>query len=476
MKSGWRRFALVFTVAAVVYVFLAAGYIDTGDADPSYYTARALLERHSFEVRPPWPDSQFYRWIGGGGWVSKMGLLMPLLYLPGVWLAGTAHALTGLPEPLLAHFLISMVNPILTACLIALLDATLHREGWDSRRSLGLAAVAGLATLLLPYSKTAHREPALALCLLGGLAFVYRGSDRAPWRFAAAGTALALGLLGKHAFAVPAAPLVVFLSLEAWRAPHRPKALVALGLPLVAAGLVWAAFSRIEFHSILDVGYDRPVTSIGGAAWSTPFFIGMYQQLFSPRTGYLFYTPLVLLLWRKRKTGSRELAILASFFAQACLYACWYSPTGGPALGPRYLVAVTPLLFLMAEPSLWHGRTSRALATALLIWSVVIQLAATSVRMQVYWTLQSRAGVALRAPQWWANLEIFAHKLSGREDVYRIEGHEIDLRDASTLVGLNYWWLHLRRAKQIPQPSIGPRRTLSPEKLRQAALPVGKDA
>ncbi len=188
---------------------------------------------------------------------------------------------------------------------------------------------------------------------------------------------------------------------------------------------------------------------------------GIWEQLFSIKSGYFFFNPIVILgmplvIWmiHKRLFSFFDGCVVSSFIIQVLFYAKWEYPLGGPGIGPRYLVVTTPLLFLLIRPATWRFfriTPIKYLSLALVFVSLFIQIANVSVKPQTYWTLQARALEELSTPHWLANVKFFEHKITRGNELYKIaefgakNSRSISLADAPTLVGFNYWWLHVWR-------------------------------
>lgn len=445
--------AAAFAAASLLFLFTASGIVDTIDADASIETARSLFRNGSWRVDLPQADPLLFAPLPGGGQGSKLGLLFPLLYLPAVALAAALAAPLGLPPSLLEKLFVSLVNPVVTALILAVLFAISRSRG-ASRSAASLFALAGvLGTYLWAYSKSCHREPVQALLLLVAASALWACPPRRAGRsFLLCGSALGLGVLAKLAFLVPATPIVAWGVARAVR-DRAPRAAAALFLPLAIAAGVTALHSWSVWGSPFGTGYSDEVVRPFGSAWGTPFARGLLAQLFGP-SGYAWLNPLALtaLVWclvkaARGRLSALDAAALASFGLTAALYARWWAPLGGEALGPRHLVTVTPLLWLTLADFPGRARPKAVLWAAAL--AIAYQAAHVAVKPGQYWAIRQRAGRDLPLPHWAANLVILRQKLSGAEERYdlsRFGGHgTVDLRDAETLEGFNFWWAHLAR-------------------------------
>ncbi len=431
--------ARVFFFWAAALCLLTSGYNDSVDATAPVATAHALVDSGELGVRPLVPNAMLFHEGRNGAWYSKMGLVPTALAVP-VVLAGAWLTRAGLDEKRAEDFLLSLVNPVLTAWLLALVYAFFRRRR-SREESLWLTFALGAGTLLLPYSKSCSREPLQALCLVGAYTST-RPSRAGIWAAAA--------LLTKHALFFPLIPLMAIHRRE-WR---------SFAPPLLAAAFVQGLYQTWAWGSPWLTGYGPGVVGLRPEVWRTGWIEGVRLQLFSTDKGLLFTAPLALLalFLPSSWSSSKSRALFAAAAIQLLLHARWFNPAGQDALGPRYLVAVLPLLWLALPEEnfvtrLWF-RTAVGAA-------VVSQLVFASVSWRQYPVLRDRAGEKLTLPHPAAQFRLFAHKLNYNDEIYDLgefggtPGKKVDLSDARSLVGFNYAAAHLRR--QFPAvPAAGP--------------------
>ncbi len=428
-----REVRFVFLAWLVALVLLSAGYNDSIDATGPLLTARSLVETGDFGLRPLYPNTMVLHEGRYGAWYSKMGLLPTVLDVPLV-LAASWISRAGLPEARVLDFLLSLLNPLLTAWLLALVYGFFRRTH-SKTESLWLTTALGAGTLLLPYSKTCLREPLQALCLVGA----YTQSKDRPFR---AGLWAAAALLTKHALLIPLLPLF-------W---IRRRQLGELLLPVGFAALAQMLYQWRAWGSPFYPGYGLSVTGFQSDVWKTSVWRGLWIQLFSLEKGLLFTAPLALLFLFSKAAWRSPLArcLFLAAGLQLLLHARWYDPAGQHAFGPRYLIPILPLLWLAAPRGQYALTPVFKGAVAL---AVLTQLVFSSIKPQQYHTLRERAGEALPLPHPAANFLFFAHKLSGLKEGYDLgkfggsPGRVVDLSDARSLVGFNYAALHLRQAR-----------------------------
>lgn len=434
--------AKLFLGFLFLYLFFAAGYIDTIDADPSLLLAKSLYQGKGFYLEPQDPTPVLYApaFQRPGYVASKLGVGMALVYLP--WVAvteGVNRVLGPHPYPIL-EFLVSLTNAFVTAWLLVFLFSLLMKRGFSEGRALFATVLCGFGTLLLLYSKTCQREPIQALCLLGLLAF----SKEA--KFLKAGLFAGLGILVKSVWILPAIPLLIY-------ALHQTKTVknkVSFGLPILFSFGIVFYYQWKCFGHPLSSGYSASVENVMGQSWSVPFWAGLATQLFSMNEGLFVINPLLLLCvfsavcsFRARRFGFLDLALFSACLIQLFIYARWFNPLGGWCLGPRYLITVLPCLFLLLRPEILFPR-SGILRTGILVlalFSFSTQFVHASVKPQQYWVLDSLSQGTWKETHWQSNFEFFRHKLFLKEEKYE----EHDLSSVRSLQGLNYWWLHLMR-------------------------------
>src|SRR3989338_3340593 len=111
-SHGWP----ILVTALAIYLLFASGYIDAVDASASIETARALVDRGSLRATPDQVDYDYYARTPGVCCYSKMGWVYPVLYTPAIAAAKLLRHLD--PGRRIEGFLVSLVNPILTALVV----------------------------------------------------------------------------------------------------------------------------------------------------------------------------------------------------------------------------------------------------------------------------------------------------------------------------------------------------------------------
>ena len=389
----------LFGVLALVQLLCLEGHINTPDGQVMFNVNRAILERGSVAIAPL-PGYNFgWRAVEtdtGRQLYSKFGLGTSLVSLPFMALGEALLPLAREPEKslfadyqlrlealnaarapavpyarklwydpsaghyreaLLAYFA-TWANPLIVAGIGALLFLLGLQLGFGPGPALWLALASNFATPLWHYAGEYFAEPLSALAPLVFLWACHESLRAGPPRWGLAllgGLGLGLGLLARTANAL----LLPWAALYAWeRLRARKPDLRAAGrwLAGLAAGglvplLVMAAYNYARFHSVFETGY-------GGEAgkFTNPFLGGLYGLTLSPGRGMLWHHPLILLglagawlFWRRWR--AETVFVFGTAITYLAMYSKWYNWEGGWCWGPRFLVAVLPLLLLPAVPA-----------------------------------------------------------------------------------------------------------------------------
>ena len=412
----------LFGVLALIQLLCLEGHINTPDGQVMFNVNRAILERGSVAIAPL-PGYNFgwqaVQTDNGQLLYSKFGLgnslaALPFMALGQVLLPLARNSEKGLfadyqrrlgalnaarapavpytrklwydpsagnyREALLAYFA-TWANPLIVAGIGTLLFLLGMQLGFGPGPALLLALASNFATPLWHYAGEYFAEPLSALAPLVFLWAVRESRRAAPPRTELAllgGLGLGLGLLARtaNALLLPWAALYALWLARGldWRAALRWLAGLGFGglVPLLAI----AAYNYARFHSVLETGY-------GGEAgkFTNPFWGGLYGLTLSPGRGLLWHHPLILLglggawlAWRRWRAETVFIFGTAATYLAA--YSKWYNWEGGWCWGPRFLVAVLPLLLLPALPAAqfcWRrGGGARAGLLALLAAAVLV--------------------------------------------------------------------------------------------------------
>ncbi len=216
----------------------------------------------------------------------------------------------------------------------------------------GPAFLAG--TFLLPYAADSFFDPYSGALFAWAAASLLGDGEPGSGRLAAAGLAWSAACWLRPILWVtaPVFLLAGLLHVRARREPGRLGLALASGL---GAGLAVAlAVNQVYQGSPLHFGYvlspDLPFRS--------PLGHGLFGLTLGPGRGLLFFAPLVVpavFAW-PRLTGAARVLLFGTAGVLALVIARWFVWNGGSCWGPRYLIAVLPLL---AAPAVLAPRALR---------------------------------------------------------------------------------------------------------------------
>ena len=388
---------LLFFAAA-----LSPGVVDNVDSRIVMRTATQLLDAGTWslgDVGGTYMASPEYGAIGvDDQFQMKFGAGNAVIALPFLVVGRTVLAPLGLGPERGGEGALALASALWFALTGVVLNRILRRF-LDHRAAMLATLVYAVASYAVVYSRSSYLETPLTLAVL----FAY---ERALWCRESDGGARPGLWLG---FACAA---VLWLKLAA--------ATLLLGLPFVlvfggARGTVSAkdAVIRTLRKAVLtfvpmmfllgvvnNARFGDPFTTgYGGSArFDHSFVDGVMELLFSDR-GLLFHAPISLL-------GLASLPVLArrdqglawgiglSCLAATSLYAPFFSPFGGDAWGPRYLLPNVALLSIPAgialSKMLRAGSFPRAVAAGLIAASLALQIAPCALGFSAFWSQRSR--------------------------------------------------------------------------------------
>lgn len=422
LVSTLARFPAVwlFLFLFSVYFLFQSGELFSSDGEIMYQTTEQLALHNSIDLKYdsglpsilPGVDGKFY---------SKYGLGQPLLSVI-AYDAGRVFHKLFFPDANgrdLSHFLVSMLNAVLTPLTAIVLYFFARRLFNSTRLAIVLALLYGICTSAWPYAKFYFSEPLYTLCVLSSFYALYRVSsggawdpaaqsvtDDAPstgWRRAAwlslSGLLAGYLILTKVSGAVLLPVIVaygVYVSLwshgqgEAYRRPLLQKAVLrrlALDalyfvIPLVIVGIVLLWHNYARFGNPFDNGYSDET-------YSTPFLVGFYGLLFSSGKSIFLYSPVILLAPFAFRRFFRHRPVEAVLFAVVIgatilYYSPWWAWYGGWGWGPRFMVPILPFMVLLAGAAFRIRWVAIFTVVILVPWSIFMQVLGATVDFNVY--------------------------------------------------------------------------------------------
>ena len=375
---------------AVLYVFFFQG--GGWNQNARFDTMRALVEHGTFEIGAYAANTGDLAAIEGRVYANKApGLAVIGAPVYAVVLA--SNRMLGLDPDAPAQIernawgVTAGVSGSAAVAVLLLLYGWFRQEGATVAEASLLVMAFGAGSLLLPYSGVLMSHAVSALLLLAPWLLIERGPTRA-WHWHAAGWMLGLGITVEF-LAAPAAAICLVWAI-AQRPPPRTLLALVAGCAIPVAGLLlhnMLCFGGpfVSNYSAQSAQFRDTRLALGVLDW--PDVRRLYWLTLHPYRGLFYAAPLLFLplasafitrgAGRARAGTLAAVAIIASYLLFNLSFNGW---TGGYCVGPRYLVPVTPLLFLFALPAV---RQVPRFALGLACVSATFMFAVTSVDVMV---------------------------------------------------------------------------------------------
>ena len=393
-----------------LYSLTYSGQLESSDSVSLYSVTESIAKRGEFDTGPfiwdRWTagyqdaqgdfgvDGDIYSKKGLGASVSAAPLAWLALRVPGIGLLQTTY----------------VFNIFVTALTAVILFFYALRLGYDRDVGLLVGGLFGTATLAWPYAGYFYSEPLMGLLLILAAYFLLIFvQDRDIICLAGGGFAMGWAAVTRvtNLICLPiyfvyalAPPLWLWAKshgvtgVDAGEDGHTPSRgqsglrtlagyvlvlSLSAGVPLV----VIALYNYLRFQTPFRSGYAQT------AGFWTPLAEGLYGFFISPEKSIFLFAPILLLpvisvpffLRRHLREG---LFLLALFALPTGVFAKWMDWEGGLAWGPRYLVALVPLLMPFAATGIaWllertpfepKAATSRGLRHGLLAIAAIVVL------------------------------------------------------------------------------------------------------
>ena len=358
----------------LLFVATAGGRITASDEYTMYRLTESLVTRGAVWVEAGnaerGPDGRLY---------PKAALGQALCAAPFYALGrGVATLFPPARRDLVTRAVTSLLNPFVSGALASVLFLLFLAVGASPRPAFFWALATLLTTPLWVYGKSFLTEPLLALGLAAGLLGALRFREGGgKGQALLAGVAWGGTVLVKYALA-PAVVLLLLPFLPAFL--RRARAAWPAFLALAACATLALAYNAARTGTPWGSGYGRQATA---AAFSTPWFVGLYGLLVSSGKGILWFAPLTALVPAaiapaRRRLGAPALGIALACSVMTIVYATFEHWAGDGSWGPRYLVPLVPLLLTLVvcagsgQP--WQGEGRRLLVGALAVVGLLVQL------------------------------------------------------------------------------------------------------
>lgn len=375
----------LYLLIAAVYLGWMRGYLISTDAVAVYQVAQSLVEDHDLSIQPInnailGPDGQYHSVFGIAQSVLsiplyKLGTLVERSSTPElqVYWAGRILNIYGGTVPI---FFVSLFNPLLTPLLCLVFYLFSRQLGFTQKSAITSTLIFAFGTLAWSQANEYFQHPLEALCLLLSfyLLFISRGDlqERYLWT---SGIFLGLGILTRVnlLFVYPVFALYIWVHASEMKRTRKFAPIQSFSIPLILAFFIILYLNQLRYSDPLV--FNPIVTDQG---WVEPLWTGLFGYAFSPgRSLFLYAPPLLaaLLCWssffrRHKREGQFILAVFLVFLATYAFPANW---AGGWSWGPRYFLAVLPLLLLPLS-LVWQNKKGTFFALFLAFLGIFIQV------------------------------------------------------------------------------------------------------
>ncbi|HLK62046.1 MAG TPA: hypothetical protein VKU19_01305 [Bryobacteraceae bacterium] len=368
----------LFVSCLVVYIALTRGHFWSTDEIAIYQQTRSLWERgdlstESFLNTLPGPDGKYYSPYSAGQSVLSLPLyglgkgVHRLLELAGAqsWIPLFAGDVIELKPAVrwggdVEIFFVNLFNAAAVAAIAALFFACNLRLGAGPKWSMVSTLLLAFTSHVAGFSSGYFPHPAEALFLLWTWYFLFCDSrNPSDASRLLAGVAAAAMVVVRVQTGVALPVLTLYLLWNLWKRAGAgsfssrlfqtlSKSSMFLGPTLVAI-LLTSAINYVKFGRF-DPGGGYLSLAADQGGFENPVVAGLYGMLFSPGASIFVFSPLLICApWYFRGFIRRLPAEGAVIFGCVLSYVFLYVKNvsnGQWCFGPRYLMALVPLLLL----------------------------------------------------------------------------------------------------------------------------------
>ncbi|MCE9636394.1 MAG: hypothetical protein K8T90_11880 [Planctomycetes bacterium] len=405
-RCRWSSTAfLLFATCVLIAATLHPGVVDNVDSRIILRTAERLIDAHTWslgDVTGTYMASAEYGGLGTDlSHQMKFGPGTALLCVPFVLLGRFVLGPVGL-DPHHAGEAGAAAASVLWFAASCVLVLRIARRVVGERTAICAALLHGFASYAIVYGRSAYLETPLTVFVLlafdAALATRADPADARPAWILGVAAAAVVWIKLAAVLLLAGIPAILFLGSVGFRRDGVRSALRAAGPACVGVGL-WCWCNYARFGNPFATGYS------GSARFDHPLFQGIVELLLSERGGLLYFAPCALIGLLGLKGLARVDRGLAwgvglAFAAALPLYAAFFSPFGGDAWGPRYLLPNVALLAVPAAALLSRGLAvggwRRCVAATVVAWGVLLQAAPCVVAFSETWTVIRQGGAEPR--------------------------------------------------------------------------------
>ena len=303
-----------------------------------------------------------------------------ILALPLVAVGEVATRAAGLDpgrRVLALRFVVSFFNAGVTAVLLGVFYLFVRWLGVSAGVAMGTTLMLGFTTPVWVYAKSFMAEPLQSLGVLLAVWGAVRARETGiPW-MAAAGFLLAV--LVKPSMAPVAGGAMLLL----WFCRPRRALWTIASATVAAVPLLLDNMAR--FGTPFETGYGAQASADG---FSTPFWVGAYGLLLSSGKGVMWFAPALWLapagFRAMRRAGGARSAALGAITGVTVFTLGFFGSfehwAGDGSFGPRYLLPVLPLLFVLVAFGMeGASRARRRMMKLLVVAGFLVQVGGVAI-------------------------------------------------------------------------------------------------
>lgn len=285
-------------------------------------------------------------------------------------------------------FFSALVNPFAVALSLLIFFNFCLRTECAVRSAFLASVLLGIGTILWPYSSTFWTQPIVTLCLFSAFycVFLYK-KNSSPKLLLLAGALLGYSFITRYVSIISLAWFTLYLILIHWREKRKiPGAIGLLVSSFAVFLLLQMSWNWYRFGSVLDTGAKHQ--ALWGANLRGKVHISLPALLLGlNRSIFVFSPPLILFFFsakrfigKYRHEGTLLLGVVLTFLVFYAKFTLWKSLA---SWGPRFLVPITPFLFLPVCLFINGVEWKKILTYALLTSGVIVQLVAVLLPIQI---------------------------------------------------------------------------------------------
>ncbi len=378
-SANWKIAAWLFAGFLALFVALTRGHFYLSDEVQVFQQTRSLWERGDLSVAP---NINTVRGRGGL-YYAQYGVGQSVLALPFYAAGKTVHRLLDragaaswiqtFAGPVIGDpnfrwggeveiFFVNLFCAFVMAALVAVFYLFNLRLGAAPRWALISAVTVGLATHLTGFGVEFLQHPAEALFVLLAFYFLFEDSENPRARYRLLAGAMAGMLILVRASGVVLIPaLTLYLFWNVYRRLHETaRAVAGCALFLIPAACAIFITMWVNYVKWGQASFSGSYQAFN--TFTNSWLVSIYGYLFSPGQSIFLFSPILILApVYFRPFAQRYRAETSAILGLTASYALFYGRSvtwhGQWCFGPRYLMAMVPLLTLPL--GLWLGSIRR---------------------------------------------------------------------------------------------------------------------